>query len=421
MENVFDVLKERGFLDAITSEDLQEHLKKPRKIYLGFDPTADSLHVGSLVGIMVLKWLQKFGHRPIVMLGGGTGYIGDPSGKSQERPLLQDHIIKENVLSIKKLVSQILDFSDPKIAPEFYNNHDWFSDFTVLDFLRDVGKHFRIGPMLAKENVKKRLHSSEGLSFTEFSYSLLQGYDFYKLFTDYSVDIQIGGSDQWGNIVSGLDLIRKKTDKQAFGMTYPLLTKPDGTKYGKTEQGTIWLSEEKLSVYAFYQFFIRIPDEEVIRLMKMLTFLDLEEIASYESNLKTHPQAAQKALAKEVTTIVHGQEKMEQALKASQLAHPGKIDTLDEKTLEALEDHLPLKQVSVDAFEGVKFLDFVINVDIAQSKSQIRRLIENKGLYLNETLLDDFHYVLSKKDLIGPYLLFSLGKKTKILVKVTKK
>jgi tyrosyl-tRNA synthetase len=413
MENVIDLFKKRGLLEAITSDTLADHLKTPKKVYIGFDPTAESLHLGSLVGIVVLKWFEKFGHIPVVVLGGGTGRIGDPSGKSQERTLLQEHIVKKNVAGIKAVFEKILE------KPLFFDNYSWFEQFSAIDFLRDVGKYFRIGPMLAKESVKTRLNSKEGLSFTEFSYSLLQGYDFYKLFLDHGVTLQAGGSDQWGNIVSGMELIHKKMNKQVFGLTYPLLTKADGTKYGKTESGTIWLSQELLSVYEFYQFFIRTPDHEVIKLLKFLTLLDLEEIDQLEKNMNKEPQKAQIKLAQEVTALVHGREKMEQAQASSKTAFC-QFDNVNEESLKKLEAQLPTHEVRLDHFLNQNVLDFLTNNKMSPSKSQLRRLMENGGFYLNEKQTSDYKYLLSEKDLIGTYALFSFGKKKKILVKVIK-
>jgi len=270
-------LEERGLIDAFTGDDLKSFLKSPVKAYIGFDPTADSLHLGNFVGIQLLAWLQRFGHTPVIVLGGATGKIGDPSGKSKERPLLDDEMIAHNLSCIRKNFEKVLDFSGKLPMPLFFNNADWFSSFRFIDFLRDVGKHFRIGAMLAKESVKSRIQSEEGMSFTEFSYQLIQSYDFYHLFKE-GVSLQMGGSDQWGNITAGVDLIRKLTGKSGQGLTFPLLTRSDGKKFGKSEEGAIWLSEEKLSAYQFYQYLVRIPDEDVIVLMKRLTFMPIEEI-----------------------------------------------------------------------------------------------------------------------------------------------
>ena len=275
MSNVVDCLKERGLVDAMTSEEVVKLLEQPRKLYLGFDPTADSLHIGSLVGIVILRWFQKFGHTPVVILGGATGRIGDPSGKSVERPLLDRAAIDYNVARIRRHFEVVLDFFHLKAKPILLNNDEWFSQMNLIDFLRDVGKHFRVGTMLAKEMVKSRIQSEEGICFTEFTYQLLQSYDFYHLFTHHGVVLQLGGSDQWGNITSGIDLVRKLTAAQAYGLTFPLLTRSDGKKFGKTEEGTVWLAADRCSPYHFYQYFVRVPDADVIKLMRFLTFMEM--------------------------------------------------------------------------------------------------------------------------------------------------
>ena len=256
MQNVIDCLKERGLIEAVTSEDLRERTERPIKLYCGFDPTADSLHIGNLVGIVILKWFQKFGHTPVVLLGGATGRIGDPSGKSVERPLLDASTITYNTTRIRRHFEAILDFFHAKARPIVVNNDDWFSNFRLIDFLRDVGKHFRLGTMLAKESVKSRLNSEEGISFTEFSYQLFQSYDFYHLYTEHDVILQIGGSDQWGNITEGVDLVRKLGSGPAYGLTFPLLTRSDGKKFGKSESGAIWLAADRCSTYRVLPIFL---------------------------------------------------------------------------------------------------------------------------------------------------------------------
>jgi len=284
MTHVIDVLKERGFIEAMTSDELMEMAKKPFKVYCGFDPTGDSLHLGHMVALMGLAWFQRFGHTPIAIVGGATGMIGDPSGKSQERLLLDEETIENNLKGIQKNLKALLDFTKENSAL-ILNNLDWFKNFSFIGFLRDVGKFFRLGPMLAKDSVKTRLNSEEGMSFTEFSYQLLQGYDFLYLFNHYDVTVQIGGSDQWGNITAGTDLIRKVHGKSAYGITFPLLTRSDGQKFGKSEKGAIWLSEDRCSPYEFYQYLVRLPDADVIKLMRLLTFMDMEEIKRIEESM----------------------------------------------------------------------------------------------------------------------------------------
>src|SRR5579872_3470330 len=282
MDNVIDCLKERGFVDAMTSEELQEITSKPIKLYVGFDPTADSLHLGNLMGIMALAWFQRFGHTPVAILGGATGRIGDPSGKSIERPFLDNETIVANIASIRKHFEKTLDFASSTNPPMILNNDDWYNSVSLVEFLRDVGKYFRVNVMLSKEMVRARLASEDGISFTEFSYQLLQGYDFYHLYEKFGVILQVGGSDQWGNITAGIELIRKKIGGSAYGLTWPLLTRSDGKKFGKTEEGAIWLSPERCSPYQFYQYLVRLPDPDVIPLMRLLTFMSMEEIGSYE-------------------------------------------------------------------------------------------------------------------------------------------
>lgn len=419
MEDVVSILETRGLIDNITDPALSEHLSTPRKIYVGFDPTADSLHVGNLVGILVLKWFQKAGHIPVVIFGGATAAIGDPGGKSQERPLLSFEQIAHNVSSIGDIFRRVLDFDSSETQPVLLNNADWLQSFSVIEFLRDVGKHFRMGPMLAKEMVKTRIESPAGLSFTEFSYQVLQGFDFYHLLQEHDVTVQFGGSDQWGNIVSGTDLIRKTSDKTVFGGTWKLLTKSDGTKFGKTESGAVWLNEDKCSPFQFYQFFVRQSDQDIINLMRMLTFIPMEEIQEYEKNLGSHPGEAQKRLAFAVTSIVHGEEKAKQAQSASVAAKPGSKIEISEETLANLKDQIPTFSIERALFLEKKLLDLLVELKIAPSKSQVRRLIENGGLNLNEGRITDPNYTFSQEDLVGKFCLVGLGKKNKFLVFLT--
>jgi tyrosyl-tRNA synthetase len=422
MNNVIDVLKARGLLDSITSEDLLVTADKPLKAYVGFDPTADSLHLGNLLGIVVLRWFQKFGHTPVVILGGATGRIGDPSGKSKERPLLDQQTIRNNIEKIRSNFQRVLDFSCQN-SPLFLNNDDWFSSINVIDFLRDVGKHFRLGVMLAKDSVKTRVQSEEGMSFTEFSYQMLQGYDFYHLFSNYNVSLQMGGSDQWGNITAGTDLIRKLTGKSAFGLTFPLLTRSDGKKFGKSEEGAIWLSEEKCSPYQFYQYLIKISDADVIKLLKMLTFIDLEEISVLEKSMSSSdyvPNTVQKRLASELTLMIHGQEGLDKALKVTEGAAPGSVGvSLDLDVLHEISKDMPNVSLKRDQVIGVKYTDVAALSGIVSSKSEATRLISGGGAYLNNLKLNDPSLKIQECDLIGnQFLLLGSGKKKKILVQI---
>lgn len=424
MSNVIDCLKERGLIDAITSEELHKRVEQPIKLYCGFDPTADSLHIGNLVGIIVLKWFQKFGHTPVVLLGGATGRIGDPSGKSVERPLLETSTIAYNTTRIRRHFEAILDFFHLKARPVVVNNDDWFSGFKLIDFLRDVGKHFRLGIMLAKESVKSRLNSEEGISFTEFSYQLFQAYDFYHLYKEHNVVLQIGGSDQWGNITEGVDLIRKLGAGPSFGLTFPLLTRSDGKKFGKSESGAIWLAADRCSPYEFYQYFFRMPDADVIKMMRLLTFMDLQEIREYEVKMQQGdyvPNTAQKRLAEEMTKLVHGDEGLAKALKVTEGAAPGTDAELDPETLREIAKDMPSCEISHSEVVGQKFIDISAKIGFLSSKGEAVRLIKNDGAYLNNARVTDTDFIIAEESLIGgEFLLFGSGKKKKMLVKVKK-
>lgn len=423
MQNVIDVLKERGFIEAMTSEDLHNMAKNPLKVYCGFDPTSDSLHLGNMVAMMGLAWFQRFGHTPYVIVGGATGMIGDPSGKSAERQLLDDVTVQKNLKGIKKNLEVVLDFNDPVTKPVVLNNFDWFKEFSFIDFLREIGKYFRVGPMLAKEAVKNRLNSEDGMSFTEFSYQLLQGYDFLYLNDKYSVQVQLGGSDQWGNIVAGTELIRKVKGTTAFGITFPLLTRSDGQKFGKSEKGAIWLSPDKLSPYEFYQYLYRVSDEDVIKLMRMLTFMDMAEIRHYEKMLAksdSTPNMAQKRLAEEVTRIIHGEAGLSAAIAATLGAAPGSTTTLDAQTLEAVAGQMPSFTLPSTEVVGTKLVDLLAQTGIQTSKSEARRLIRNGGVYVNNNKVNDENFVVGSDLLIeGRLLLVALGKKNKMLIRVS--
>ena len=424
MSNVIECLKERGLLDATTSEDLFKRLEQPIKLYCGFDPTADSLHIGNLVGIVILKWFQKYGHTPVVILGGATGRIGDPSGKSIERPLLDSSTIAYNVTRIRRHFEVVLDFFHSTARPMVFNNDEWFSDYRLIDFLRDVGKHFRLGAMLAKESVKSRLNSEEGISFTEFTYQLLQSYDFYHLFTQHGVVLQIGGSDQWGNITSGVELIRKLGVGQAFGLTFPLLTRNDGKKFGKTEQGTIWLAADRCSPYDFYQYFFRMPDADVIKMMRTLTFMDLQEVRDYEAKMLEKdyiPNTAQKRLAEEMTRLIHCEEGLAKALRVTEGAAPGSDAALDPGSLREIAKDMPSTELSRDDAIGQKFVDLAVKIGLLSSKSEAVRLINNGGAYLNNIRVDDPNFRLSDQSLIGDeFLILGSGKKKKMVVHIKK-
>jgi len=420
MDNIIDILEERGLIEAITHDEIKSLVQAPQKVYCGFDPTSDSLHLGSLVPIMVLAWFQRCGHTPYAIVGGATGMVGDPSGKSHERPLLDENTISKNLEGIQKNLETVLCFDGSLPMPVILNNYDWFKGFNVLTFLRDVGKQFRMGPMLAKDSVRTRLESEEGMSFTEYSYQMLQAYDFYHLNSEFGVTIQCGGSDQWGNITAGIDLTRRMTSETVFGVTFPLLTSSDGKKFGKTETGAIWLSPEKLSSYEFYQYLVRVPDADVIKLLRMLTFLDMEEIRSLEQQMTEPsyvPNAAQKRLAEEVTRIIHGEEGLQTALRVTAGAAPGAKTKLDLETLEAISKDMP--SYTASGVTGKKLVDLIVELGIRSSKGEVRRLIQNGGVAVNNEKITDVDCLLTEDDLIDEQLfLLALGKKNKILIRI---
>lgn len=418
MSNVIDFLNERGFIDNLTSDELIKEADRPLKAYLGFDPTADSLHLGHLLGIVALTWLEKFGHTPIALVGGATARIGDPSGKNTERPLLSFETLNENIQGIEAQLCRCM--KDPVIV----NNNDWLGSYPLIDFMRDVGKHFRVGPMLGKESVRSRIQSEEGISFTEFSYQVMQGYDFYHLYKNEGVALQMGGSDQWGNITAGIELTRKLTGKSIYGMTFPLLTRSDGVKFGKSEGGVIWLDPQKTSPYQFYQYLVRVSDEDVTRMMRMLTFMELEEILQFEQEIVSKsftPFAAQKRLAEEVTRFVHGEEGLKVALKVTEAAAPGSLAVLDATALEEIARDMPSATLKASEVIGQKYTDVAAQSGLFSSKGEAVRMVKNGGAYLNNEKVVDLAHVIEEGQVIGKkYLLFGAGKKKKILVRLQK-
>lgn len=419
MATVIDTLKERGFIEQTTGEELEKSLDKPLNVYCGFDPTSDSLHLGNLVAIMGLAWFQRFGHTPFAIIGGATGMIGDPSGKSAERELLNAETIEKNLKGIRKNLEAVLDFEHPTTSAMILNNYDWFEKFSFLDFLRDVGKSFRMGPMLGKDSVRSRMDSDEGMSFTEFSYQLLQGYDFLHLFDTYNVTLQIGGSDQWGNITAGIDLIRKTRSELVHGLTMPLLTTSDGKKFGKSEKGAIWLSPEKLSPFEFYQYLYRTADADVIKLMRLLTFMEMEEIRECEKEIQKTPNAAQERLAEEVTRIVHGEEGVEIAKRVTKSLKPGSETVLDAKVLEEIAKDMPSVTLKQEEVFDEKLVELLSKTGLQKSKGDARRLIRNGGVYLNNTKVVDENYFLTSEDVVeGRMILLAAGKKNKMLIRI---
>lgn len=417
IKNIIKKLEERGFVDAKTSEEISQLSDQPLAVYVGFDPTSDSLHLGNLMGIMALAWFQKYGHKPIALVGGATGMIGDPSGKSVERNLLDDKSLAHNLEGITRSLKAIL-----KDDITIVNNYDWFKGIGFVDFLRDVGKHFRLGTMLAKDSVKSRLASEEGISFTEFSYQLLQAYDFLHLYNSHGVSLQMGGSDQWGNITAGTELVRKVRGVSVHGLTFPLLTRSDGKKFGKSEEGAIWLNSDKLPPYDFYQYLYRVSDADVPKMLRMLTFLDMAEIRVIEEGMRHKdyvPNSAQKRLAEEVTRIVHGDEGLEEALRITQAAQPGFHTTLDKQTLLALAAEIPSQRLPREQVVGLKFIDVLVHAKILPSKSEARRMIMGGGIYLNNEKINDENVVIEDSHFIeNEFMLIGIGKKKKVILQV---
>ena len=399
----------------------EELMKGPSAAYVGIDPTGDSLHIGHLVSIMILKHFQSCGHKPYALVGGATGMIGDPSMKSQERNLLDEKTLAHNVECIKSQLSRFLDFnSDAPNKAELVNNYDWMKDYTFINFTRDIGKLITVNYMMSKDSVKKRLSrdSSEGMSFTEFTYQLLQGYDFLYLYKHYGVKLQLGGADQWGNITTGTELIRRTGQGEAFALTCPLITKADGGKFGKTEKGNIWLDAERTSPYQFYQFWLNVSDVEAERYIKIFTMLDRQTIESAIAAHKECPEKRelQKLLAKEVTVMVHGEKEYETAVKASQMLF-GKATTedlraLDEKTFLAVFDGVPTHTIDRSKLP-LGILDaLAVETDIFPSKGEARKMIQQNGFSLNKEKMNDIARNLTEEDIIdGKYILVQKGKK----------
>ena len=427
--NFFEELKWRGMIHEFTP-GLEEQLQKEMTTaYVGIDPTANSLHIGHLVSIMLLKHLQVSGHKPIVLIGGATGMIGDPSGKSEERNLLSLETLRHNQENIKKQLSKFLDFGDTKNEAILVNNYDWMSQLSFLDFIRDIGKHITVNYMLAKDSVRKRISgdSYEGMSFTEFSYQLVQGYDFLHLYENKNCKLQMGGSDQWGNITTGIELIRRKTGGEAFALTCPLITKADGGKFGKTEKGNVWLSPEYTSPYQFYQFWLNVSDEDAVKYIKIFTMLEPSEIEQIidKHRKEAHLRNLQKRLAEEVTKMVHSTEDYQIALEASEILF-GKGTT---ETLKRLSEFDFLS-----VFEGVPQYDLdrqLINKNLTvvdlltsvtgifQSKSELRRLLDGGGLSINKQKILHSEETINPSWLINnKFMLIQKGKKTYNLIKV---
>ncbi|KAL7126017.1 hypothetical protein ABFS83_14G156700 [Erythranthe nasuta] len=429
--NVVEILEERGLLESLTGDALRRQNHPPLRVYCGFDPTAESLHLGNLLALIVLSWFLRCGHNAVALIGGATARVGDPSGKSLERPELDPISLERNISAISATVTAILGRNNPSISPTstppiaILNNYDWWKDVKLLDFLSEVGRFARVGTMMSKDSVRKRLESDSGMSYTEFTYQLLQGHDFLRLFRDQGVNVQIGGSDQWGNITAGTDLIRRilQTDEGAYGLTFPLLLKSDGTKFGKSEDGAIWLSPSLLSPYQFYQYFFSISDTDVVRFLKILTFLSIDEITQIETEMRGPnylPNSAQRKLAEEVTRFVHGEEGLEEAMKATMALRPGSETKLDWNSIESIAEDVPSVSLEKDRVLNLSLLDLSVCSGLLDSKSAARRMLKQGGLYLNNNRVDSEAKRIEIDDIVdGKVILLSAGKKNKMIVRVS--
>jgi tyrosyl-tRNA synthetase len=413
----------RGLVSDMANREQLERLLAPGAapvtLYVGFDPTADSLHLGHLIGLLILRRFQLAGHRPIAVAGGATGMIGDPSGKSAERNLLSNDALEANIAGIKGQLGRLLDFESKSNPALLLNNADWVRPIGVLDFLRDVGKHFTVNAMVAKDSVRSRMEGAGGISFTEFSYSLLQAYDFLHLHETHGCLLQAGGADQWGNITAGIDLIRRKHEKIACGLTTPLLTKPDGTKFGKTEGGAIWLSPQKTSVYRFYQFLIQVEDAQVIQLLRYFTFLSQEEIAALEAQHAASPERreAHKRLALELTRLVHGEIATADAVRASEILFGGSLEGITETQFDEVIAEVP-NSIFPRSQLGQPLIDALISTKLSPSKGQARKDIEAGGVYVNNVRAADVKLVVGLEHLLfGKFILLRKGKRNYALAR----
>ena len=422
--NIYEELQWRGLVaDCTDATELTKRLAAgPVTLYCGFDPTADSLHVGNLVPLLALRRFQLAGHHPIAVAGGATGAIGDPSGKTGERTLLTPELLQANIAQEKEQLRRWLDFDSKTNPARLLDNAAWTAHVSFLDFLRDIGKHFSVNQMIAKESVRARMEDREtGISFTEFSYMLLQAFDFYVLRRDHQCELQIGGSDQWGNITAGTDLIRKKLGVPAFGLTLPLITNADGSKFGKTVAGAIWVDAKKTSVYRFYQFWIRTDDRDAVRYLKFFTFLGREEIAALEQQHAANPGArdAHQALAKAMTDLVHGASATRDALRASEILFGGGLDGISEETFNDVAGEVPTKEIERASLDGTGavLVDLLVHSGLCPSKGQARKDVEGGGVYLNNVREANFQRAVTTGDLLfGQHLLLRKGKRNYVVL-----
>lgn len=423
--NFVEELKWRGMVQDIMPGTEEMLSKESVSAYVGFDPTADSLHIGHLVGVMILRHLQRNGHKPLIVMGGATGMIGDPSFKSEERKLLTNEEIAHNITGIKKQLSQFLDFESGNNAAELLNNYDWTKDYTFLDFIRDIGKHITVNYMMAKDSVKRRIEA--GISFTEFSYQLLQGFDYLHLYQTKNCRLQMGGSDQWGNITTGTELIRRVTGGEAFGLTCPLIKKADGGKFGKTEKGNVWLDPNRTSPYAFYQFWLNCSDEDSKKFIRIFTLFSKEEIENMEKehDEAPHLRILQKALAKDLTIRVHSEKDYEASLEASEILF-GKgtaegLTALSKEMFFAVFEGVPQYTVSHSKIQkGIGIVELLAeNTDIFPSKGEARRMLNDNGISVNKTKVSNSSVIDEKELINNQYLLVQKGKKNYYVIIVS--
>lgn len=426
--NVVEILEERGLLESLTNDarrtvcsDLNH---APLRVYCGFDPMAESLHLGNLLAIIVLCWFLRCGHSAVALLGGATAFIGDPSGEIVERPRLEPQTLERNTNSMSATIQCIVARAGFTSSFHILNNCDWWNGMGMMHFLDNASGFFRVESMLSNESISDRIESEQGMSFAEFNYQLLQGYDFFHLFCNENVSVQIGGSDQLGNITAGIKLISKVlSDDGVYGLTFPLLLKRDGTKFGKSEEGSIWLSPSVLPPFKFYQCLFSVPDADVVKFLKILTFLSMEEIAQLEKDMQSPgyvPNTAQRKLAEEVTRFVHGEEPLNEARRATEALRPGAESLLNWKTIEGIAENVPSRPMAYNQVLGLSLLDLSITIGLLGSKSAARRLLKQGGLYLNNNRVDSEFKKIEAHDIIdGKVIILSSGKKNKIVVRVT--
>jgi len=424
--NIFEELEWRGLVaDCTDAVELQKRLASgPIVLYAGFDPTADSLHAGNLVPLLALRRFQLLGHHPIAVAGGATGLVGDPSGRATERQLLTREILNHNIAAVKDLMRRLLDFDSQTNPARLVDNADWTVPVSFLDFLREVGKHFSVNQMIAKESVRARMDDREtGISYTEFSYMLLQAFDFYHLHKQYNCQLQIGGSDQWGNITAGMELTRKKEGRHVFGLTLPLILNSDGSKFGKTAAGAVWVDPKKTSVYRFYQFWIRSEDRDVLRYLNFFTFLGKEEIQALAEQHKSRPEsrAAHKALAAAMTDLVHGKTATAEAVRASEILFGGELEGIAESTFNEIVGEVPTRQMDRTSLEGAgtPLVEVLAASGLSPSKGQARKDIEGGGVYVNNIRQSNTQRAVTANDLLfGRHLLLRKGKRNYTVISV---